>query len=96
MTGSDGPARHPLCLGEPHLHSATGSRTVHDDATALTAVTDLHRQLEIAACVACDGPAEVTGTFTLPGPTGPQRYVRTRCLDGHMVVVPAFVVSDAS
>lgn len=67
---------------------------MHDDATA-TAVTDLQRRLEVTACVACDGPAEVTGSFSLPGPDAPERYVRTRCLDGHLVVVPAFVVAGS-
>lgn len=63
------------------------------DHAAARPVTELHRHLEVTACVACDGPAEFTGTFTLPGPDAPERYVRTRCLDGHMIVVPAFVVA---
>lgn len=67
---------------------------MHDRATTPTAVTDQHRRLEVTACVACDGPAEVTGSFSLPGPATPEQYVRTRCLDGHLVVVPAFVLRD--
>lgn len=67
---------------------------MQDHAPTTTAVTDLHRRLEVTACVACDGPAEVTGSFTLPGPAGPEHYLRTRCLDGHLVVVPAFVLRD--
>ena len=68
---------------------------MRSDATAPAAVTDLHRRLEVTACVACDGMAEVTGSFTLPGADAPERYVRTRCLDGHMVVVPAFVLAGS-
>jgi hypothetical protein len=54
--------------------------------------TDLHRDLALTACVACGGVAEVTATFELPGDARAEAYVRTRCLVGHLVVVPAFVV----
>lgn len=67
---------------------------MHNSAPTRTAVTDLHRCLQVTACVACDGPAEVTGSFTMPGPTAPERYLRTRCIDGHLVVVPAFVLTS--
>lgn len=63
------------------------------DAHRATAVTELHRELTVVACLACTGVAEVTGTFTLPGSAGDEAYLRTRCLDGHVVVAPAFAVA---
>lgn len=67
------------------------------DTLRTTAVTDIERELRVVACVACQGPAEVTGAFQLPGASGHESdvpYVRTRCLDGHLVVVPAFTVAQ--
>lgn len=57
-----------------------------------SAVTDARRPLRLVSCLACDGISEVTGAFELPGPGGTEPYVRTRCLDGHLVVVPAFAL----
>lgn len=62
-------------------------------ARQATAVTELERHLDVVACLACDGVAEVTGSFTLPGTDGSEPYVRTRCLDGHTVVCPSFAVT---
>lgn len=59
------------------------------------AVTESTRSLRIVGCVACGGPSEVTGQFSLPAGGGTEAYVRTRCIDGHVVVVPSFVVDPA-
>lgn len=59
---------------------------------ARTGTTDLHRDLALTSCVACGAVAEVTGSFRLPGLDGEESYARTRCIAGHMVVIPAFAL----
>lgn len=49
--------------------------------------------VDLQSCVACGQVAEVTGSFDLPGLDGPERYVRTRCLVGHLLVGPAFALT---
>lgn len=63
-----------------------------NERTARTAATPLQRGLELRSCLACGQLSEVTGSFSLPGPGGDEPYLRTRCLDGHLVVVPEFAV----
>ena len=48
--------------------------------------------VELATCVACGEVCEVSGDFAMPGVDGPERYVRTRCLLGHVMVGPAFAL----
>jgi hypothetical protein len=60
---------------------------VHDPATASTATA-----LDLVACLACAQVAEVTGSFTMPGLDGAERYVRTRCMGGHVMVGPEFAL----
>lgn len=50
------------------------------------------RALDLSSCMACGQVCEVSGTFQLPGLDGPERYVRTRCLSGHMLVGPEFAL----
>lgn len=50
------------------------------------------RELELGPCLACGQVCEVTGSFDLPGTGGPEPYLRTRCLDGHVMVGPAFAI----
>lgn len=49
--------------------------------------------VDLQSCVACGQVAEVTGSFHLPGLDGLERYVRTRCMMGHMLVGPAFALT---
>ena len=50
------------------------------------------RELDLGPCLACGQVCEVTGSFELPGLQGPEAYLRTRCLDGHVLVGPAFAI----
>ena len=61
---------------------------------ARAAVPTTLRSVELVDCLACGQVAEVTGTFVLPAGDHDEDYLRTRCLDGHLVVVPAFAVRD--
>ena len=61
--------------------------------TATPPVTEQSRDLRLASCLACGAVSEITGSFCLPDAAGaPEDYVRTRCLTGHVVVVPAFAL----
>lgn len=59
-------------------------------------VAEGDRALELDACLACGQVCEVTGSFTMPGLDGPERYVRTRCVGGHVFVGPEFALRVAS
>ena len=48
--------------------------------------------IELVSCLACGHVAEVSGQFTLPGHRGSERYLRTKCLQGHLMVGPAFAL----
>jgi hypothetical protein len=48
--------------------------------------------LDLDACMACGQVCEVTGSFEMPGLNGSERYVRTRCVAGHVLVGPAFAL----
>ncbi len=48
--------------------------------------------VDLATCVACGEVCEVSADFHMPGLSGPERYVRTRCLMGHVMVGPAFAL----
>jgi hypothetical protein len=61
----------------------------HADASRLT------RALELDCCMACGQVCEVTGSFEMPGLSGSERYVRTRCVAGHVFVGPAFALRQA-
>lgn len=52
-------------------------------------------QLELDVCMACGQLCELTGSFTMPGLQGPERYVRTRCISGHLLVGPEFALRAA-
>jgi hypothetical protein len=56
--------------------------------------TTIASSVELLSCMACGQVAEVTGQFELPGLDGAERYVRTRCLMGHMLVGPEFALRD--
>lgn len=60
--------------------------------TGRRSTAELGRALDLRACLACGQPSEVTGSFELPGTDGVEPYLRTRCLHGHLVVVPAFAL----
>lgn len=57
---------------------------------------DTVQQMELDACLACGLVCEVTGSFELPGLDGMERYVRTRCVSGHIMVGPAFALRAAA
>jgi hypothetical protein len=48
--------------------------------------------LDLDACMACGQVCELTGSFDMPGLQGPERYVRTRCVAGHVMVGPQFAL----
>lgn len=52
--------------------------------------------LDLDVCMACGQLCELTGSFTMPGLKGPERYVRTRCIDGHLLVGPEFALRAAA
>lgn len=52
--------------------------------------------LDLDVCVACGQLCELTGSFTMPGLDGPERYARTRCIAGHMLVGPEFALRAAA
>lgn len=49
-------------------------------------------ELDLTTCAACGSVAEVGGSFEMPGLGGPERYVRTRCMLGHIFVGPEFAL----
>lgn len=51
--------------------------------------------LDLASCMACGEICEVTGTFSMPGPDRGERYVRTRCVLGHLMMGPEFALRPA-
>lgn len=53
------------------------------------------RELELDACMACGQVCEITGAFHMPSPSGSESYVRTRCVDGHVLVGPAFALRSS-
>ena len=57
-----------------------------------TESTQLTRELELDSCIACGQVCEITGAFHMPAPGGSERYVRTRCIGGHVLVGPAFAL----
>lgn len=52
----------------------------------------LARALDLDCCLACGQVCEVTGSFEMPGLEGSERYVRTRCVVGHVLVGPEFAL----
>ena len=54
------------------------------------------RALQLDCCKACGQVCEITGSFDLPGLDGPERYLRTRCVAGHLLVGPAFALRAGS
>lgn len=52
--------------------------------------------LDLGECIACGKLCELTGSFTLPGLRGLERYARTRCIEGHVMVGPEFALRPAS
>lgn len=48
--------------------------------------------LELTSCAACGEVAEVGASFAMPGLAEPERYVRTRCVLGHVFVGPEFAL----
>jgi hypothetical protein len=53
------------------------------------------RAWDLDSCIACGQVCEVTGSFDMPGLSGPERYARTRCISGHVLVGPAFALRTA-
>ena len=49
-------------------------------------------ELDLCACMACGQVCEVTGAFNLPVGEQAERYVRTRCVLGHLMVGPEFAL----
>ena len=58
----------------------------HADANRRT------RALDLDCCMACGQVCEITGSFEMPGLNGSERYVRTRCVGGHVLVGPEFAL----
>lgn len=54
------------------------------------------RELDFCSCVACGQVCEVTGAFDLPTGERSERYVRTRCVLGHLMVGPEFALRPQS
>lgn len=54
--------------------------------------TRVARALDLDCCVACGQVCEITGSFDMPGLQGPERYIRTRCVAGHLFVGPEFAL----
>lgn len=52
--------------------------------------------VDLEACVACGQVCEVSGSFDMPGLDGPERYVRTRCVVGHVMVGPEFALRPSA
>jgi hypothetical protein len=50
------------------------------------------RGLDLECCMACGQVCEITGSFEMPGLHGSERYVRTRCVAGHLLVGPEFAL----
>lgn len=50
------------------------------------------RALDLDCCMACGQVCEITGSFDMPGLNGSERYVRTRCVAGHVLVGPEFAL----
>ncbi|MEE8603004.1 hypothetical protein [Euzebya tangerina] len=48
--------------------------------------------LDLTPCPGCGTVAEVSGGFEMPGLDGTERYVRTRCMVGHVFVGPEFAL----
>ncbi|HSK90633.1 MAG TPA: hypothetical protein VK875_04905 [Euzebyales bacterium] len=46
--------------------------------------------------MACGQVCEVTGSFELPGLDGAERYLRTRCVSGHVLVGPEFALRSTA
>ena len=57
-----------------------------------TDTSHIARSLDFESCMACGQVCEITGCFEMPGLEGPERYVRTRCVGGHMLVGPEFAL----
>lgn len=51
---------------------------------------------DLEVCVACGQVCEVSGTFEMPGLDGPEHYVRTRCVVGHVMVGPEFALRPSN
>lgn len=52
--------------------------------------------LDLDCCMACGQVCEVTGSFELPGLDGAERYLRTRCVSGHVLVGPEFALRSTA
>lgn len=53
-------------------------------------------RLDLDCCMACGQVCEVTGSFELPGLDGSERYLRTRCVGGHVLVGPEFALRSTA
>lgn len=51
---------------------------------------------ELASCMACGQLCEITGSFAMAGSGGLERYVRTRCVLGHLMMGPEFALRPAT
>lgn len=51
--------------------------------------------LDLSSCMACGELCEITGSFTMTGPGDTERYVRTRCVLGHLMMGPEFALRPA-
>lgn len=50
------------------------------------------RTLDLECCLACGQVCEITGAFEMACLEGSERYLRTRCVAGHVMVGPAFAL----
>ncbi len=44
----------------------------------------------------CDVPGEITGRYVLESTDGPIEHIRTKCLAGHALNFPAYMLKDAA